>query len=511
MSKIEPHKRFNEQMYFFELKLHNPDGGEVILNPQAVLQLVIEDELLFWPIRGFFIYENPMEMFERKPTNEEIMITGLPSAVSTGLKNLEPYKFRNDGNDFLDITIRPINEEGKDNTLTHIPPEIWEIRYKCVIYDKDDLPGPDLTRKVKKFYFWDADYQKMLEKSISWSTATSKINPSTLVPNYQASLATDEQRKMPTGLAIKSILQDMNLSVDETNFDVGSTKIFYTAPHTHNVWDNLEYILNQHISSKNHNNDRVDLCLFDKDRFTQKFELMPMSKYFENAGHQTYVPGKYQIEHLFFEDMGAPRFNPLKSPILMTLTTDKDVKISQIKNYSFVDMAAGDNTEKMSTSPVYTYDFKTKTFGINFKYSNIQYLEESIKTNYIKDKVLSKGEYPLLTLNTNKLQNTKINPIFSVRNDVAAVQAKGLGKLLYDSLFLNQCLHFDVQGATMRRSGRFVAIDRQTFSDNNLDYKLCGQWFMTKIHHNFINDMYMNEVIAIKIHSYDNLNLKPNV
>lgn len=508
------YKTFNLQKYYIEVKLYNPDGDEKILNPESILHLVIEDDIHFWPIRGFLVYENPYEIIERKmvPDNE-IDSSDLDAETRAKLKAVRPYIFRNDGKDYLDITIRPELEEGSDLPIKQLPKDIWEMNYKCVIYDKEDVEVANITQKLKKFYFWDLDYQKMLDKKIQWSTATSSLNETSRSKGekYIASQASDNERKMFTGTAIKSILTDNNFKCSEIDFDKGSTKIFYSAYQDLDIWSNIEYILGQHMSEKTSNIEpsEMDICIFNKIRATQEFELVPLYKLFEKAGADATIPKEFQTEHLYFDETGNKiSSSPNKAPVLDKRDTSIDVKLTKIKKYQFVDMSGSDNTELLVTTPVLSYDFKNKTFGINMADSNISILEEKLKKIYIEKKLLSKnGFHPLITLNANKIANNTINPTISTRCDKPAILKKGLGKLLYSSMFLNQCLAFELEGATIRQSGRFVGIDRQTSSDNTLDYKLCGQWFITKVKHNFFHNMYINEIIAVKMHSYDNLNI----
>ena len=512
------YKNFNLQKYYIEVKLHNPDGDEMILNPESMLQLVIEDDLHFWPVRGFFIYENPYEIIERKMVNNDsIENSKLDASSRVSLKNLKPYTFRNDGKDFLDITIRPELDGDSDLPIKKLDPELWELKYRCVIYDKEDIEVQDITKKVKKFYFWDSDYQKMLDRQIPWSSATSSLNPTQreLGSSYNPSQATDEQRKMFTGDIIKSILLDSELKVDENLFDRGSSKIFYTTFHDMDTYDNIDYVLNQHISSKTIGSelgDESDICILNKERHNDSFSLMPLHKIFNKAGSDAALPLEYQLEHLFFDETGDPSNSPYKAPFLNTNDNNKDVKMTKIKKYRFVDMASADNTHLILTTPVHTYDRKTKTFGVSIENSNVIALEEKMKKMYIEKNLLTRnGSHLLLTLNNDKKQNKHISPTSTIRSNKAAVTKAGLGRLLHDSVFFNECLSFQVDGATIRQAGRFVGIDRQTSSDNTLDYKLCGQWFVTNVKHVFFHNMYSNEVLAVKMHSYDNMNIDQDV
>ena len=515
------YKSFNTQKYYIEVKMWNPDGYSLTLNPQAIMHMVIEDDLHFWPVRGFLVYENPFEIIERKfVSDQDIKNTYGDSQTSTDLLGVKAYIFRNDGRDYLDITIKPEVSQtpNEDLSVTTLPDEPWKLEYHCVIYDKEDIDVNNLTQKLKKFYFWDVDYQKMLDQKIEWSTATSDQNPTKRQKgnNYIPSLATDEERMMYTGTAIKDILDSNKFYTSDDIFDKGSTQIFNTNYNDRNIWENVNYLLQHHMSEKTKadTTEEVDVCVFSKNRYTGYFELEPLHSIFKKAGYQSNDPKEYQIEHLMMEDIGdvTTSISPFKSPVLDKLDATKDVKINKLKKYQFVDMSAGDSTNEMVTTPVYSYDFKTKTFSLNIADSNVITLTDKLNKIYIENKLLSvNGTHPLLTLNNMKTNNTSIHPIYSVHSEKPIILRKGLGRLLYSGLFLNECLSFQLEGATIRKSGRFIAIDRQTNSDNTLDYKLCGQWFITGVKHVFFHNMYLNEMVAVKMHTYDDLNLMTEV
>jgi hypothetical protein len=517
-----PEKLFNSQKYRVYVRLYNPDGYELILNPEAIMHMVIQDDLHFWPTRGFLVYENTNEIIERKfVSDQEIETSQLDAKTRADLKAFKPYVFRNDGRDYLDISIMPLGDmAGKDLTIKTLSEKDWELKYTFVIYDKEDIPANDFSKKVKKFYFWDKDYQTMLETKIQWSTATSAFNEAkrSLGSDYKPSLATDDERKMPTGSAIKAILDEngFKTTTDMDKFDKGSTRVLYTAFNDTNIWDSISYLNDNHISEKTTGSqplDEMDICILNKDRYTNEFELTPVYKIFDKAGNSPDLPKEYQLEHLYFEDSGkGGTHSPNKAPVLREVSTTNDIKIAKIKTYQYVDMSSGDSTNVLATTPVHSYDFKNKTFSINMADSNITKLEQKMGDMYIQNKLLTKnGEHPMLTLNKNKTNNMNINPVYSPRSDRPAIIKRGVGKLLYAGLFLNGCIMIQLDGASIRKCGRFVGIDRNTTSDNKLDYKLCGQWFVTNVSHVFFNSSYTNEITAVKMHSYDDLQLKTDV
>jgi hypothetical protein len=509
-SKI--YKQYNSKHYMVDLKIFNPSGETWYLNIAAIDHLEIEDDLHFWPIRGFFIYQNPHEVIERVMESNTALTNSVPDAkLKLNAETNKPYVFRNDGRDYLDITINLVDPDGK------LPKKQWVMTHHCVIYDKEDLTSADVGGKKKKFYFWDADYQKMLDNKIQWSTAKSTLNPTyrKLGDAYDPAQASDDERKMPTGIAIKSILTDHGFPIS-SNFDEGSTELFYSTYSDKNIWQNIQYLLQHHMSKKSTTiaplNER-DICIFNKERDTGEFSFIPINEFFKRAGNSPNIPKEYQLEHMYLEELvGEPSTSVLKAPKSQEYQTDKDFHSGLIKAYQFVDMSTDINTSLMVSTPVHSYDFKNKTFSINLADSNPTKIVDKVKTMYIDKNLLVKGLYPLITINKNKTDNSTIRPVYSPRSDKDAIIRHGVGDMLHWALFLNQCMRFQAVGLPIRQTGRFIGIDRMSFSDNKMDYKLLGQWFTTNVKHIFRGDgSYVNEVYAVKLHSYDDLKIDKTV
>lgn len=510
------YKIFNKQNYIFNVRLYDEvdPTNELYLNPLAITRLILIDDLHHWPFKGELVYENPHNIIERE------ILEPPEGAESPPTKT--PYKFRNDGKDLLHITIRLA--ENTDSLIKDLDPNIWAIDTTFAIYNKQDLPTGNIASKLIKFYFWDEAYQRMQRKNVIWSTATSKYNPAYMTDpiNFDPANAVDADREMFTGTAIKSLLLESGLFQPEDfdEIDVGSVKLFHNCPVNSTVADNVEELLSCHYGElKRQNNSEKqfgDLCIFDKDRYTNKFSLTPINKIFEKAGYEADNPLEYQIEHFYINDLifKDNMISIPKSPVKITpedskLDTTKDVTTVPITNFQYDDMAAFDNVKNVVSTPVHTYYPKTKTFMIYQEPSNVNNLETSLKDMYIKQKVLTDGSNPvLLTLNKEKIDADISNHIFIIRPDLGLATKNGLGRLLYSSLFLNQCMVFDVEGSTIRRSARFIGIDRNNLTDNAYDYKFCGQWFLTKVQHIFQNDMYINQVTCVKAHSFKDLKIR---
>jgi len=510
---VEQVKQFNSQQYLFEITLLPYDEAvePVKINPDAVVQLVIEEELLIGCEKGFLTFQNSNEMFQRQIKN--IGDTNLSAKAKSAFNNVG-YIFRNDGKDRLHIRIKPIKTPNLDNPeIDEVPDEGWLKEITANIYDVEDPMVNDIGSKLKRLYFHDHKYQKMTERDLLsvdnkiWSTATSKMNP-----NYgevAPSLATDEQRKMFTGDAIRDILENsLGFEIDEDNFDIGRTKMFHTATAGSSPLDNITYLWEHHLSEKQLPSEYYDISLILCDPDTEKFQFMPLSKIFENAGKGINEPGIYQIEHLFIEDVGTQdkADKVWMAPVLRTYDPNLDVKITKLKKYSFTEMSGVDSTRDLVSKSVHTYDSKSKTFSKHSADSQIKDVPNALQQDYITDKLFVKGnENTNIDLNKIKTDNLKHSYKFTPIADGDVAQRLGHASLILKSIFFNNCLTVELEGSTNRRVGRFIGVDRYHNNENEFDYSMCGQWLITRISHNFFKNSYVNEVNMVKPQVYDKI------
>ena len=370
--------------------------------------------------------------------------------------------------------------------------------------------------KLKRVYFWDKKFQFLLEKTNEWSTATgprrswfkSNINVPTPVAH-----ATDEQRSMYTGDAIASLIIDAGYEdfIDAKNWDSGSSKICFTSKADCSIYENIAYLLENHVSSSNQ-----DYCgLVQWDRTTNLLKLVPFNKSFEQAGKTT--PGSLQFEHLFYEEQQANNdskisASPWKAPYNKSPSLTNDIKVTEyntIHSYKFSQTSGFDNAKAFITRPVYSHWHKKKQFQVDVEENEIQNVKAFFKTNYV-EKLL--GTYPVMTLNQTKKQQQSILPVFSPistmdsKEDRYGRSSHGKSVTLFSSVLLNQCMTIRLRGSTHRHAGTFVGIDRlQQDSDTHYDYQICGQYLIVQVKH-FIEEWgYENELLLVKVHAYDKL------
>jgi hypothetical protein len=500
---------FNNHLHEIEIYILN-ESGTYGISPTSILSLNLENSLSNWVVNGDLTVLYSNELGEYLNGN---------------------FAFRNDGNDLLRLRIIPKNQKlpGQYNSL-NLDKKVWELNYIFSIYNVEDTTpqtGGNSTsqvlKKYRKFYFWDVRYQKMITKSIEYSTATSDRNPY----SKSASTTSDETRSLDTDLAMHDIinkalgydplLSKTGLEQDPKNsWEKGATKLFYTSPAACNSFEDLMYIYGRHTSSSSPD----DFSILDIERGNGDlgyFSLRSLSKYFEKAGSSSTAPGEYQLEHFYLQSntkkktgigtYRAPRSNAIANRDL----TFRDY--SYIIKYEFVDISPIVHSKAFVTTPVYSFDFAQRQYNVEFKNNSVSRAEDFFNQHYInylfKRGNTSGNNFLLKTDDLDKQNNYNINPVYSLYGSSADVQSRnpdGLHNLLRTGLFQNTCISFTVPGLTMREPGKFIAIDRPEGSmDGSFDDKLCGQWFVINVIHTFSNGAYYNNITAIKIHRFQGI------
>jgi hypothetical protein len=556
----------NQVKHEFEIYLDSGGGDSDQrihpINPNSIVNLTIEDSLANWVVKG------SLTIFHNPEIQDEVFNTLLgnysdSAETRNSLQDRSSYTFRNDGYDLLRIRIKP---NLKDSTFTGnklgiTDPVHWTISHLFSIYDAEDIDLPpgaqnqaSSTIKCLKLYFWDSWYQKMLSRILSYSTArSSNANIESdiqegIVDNF-GTIYTGDAMKEVIGLALsKDGVQvdgaSVSLNVDpvlkvpyepikNSDWDTGMSKIFYTAPTDATAFDTLDYLEKKHVSSEKIDSasgqldlsteqaiTRNDVSLLLKERGPNEldvgqFVLRPFSKFFEKAGKDTLVPGEYQIEHFFVQGYGgeARATAMLKAPINQGNNDKVDFsspKFSTITSYRFIDMSALTNTENFTNKPVHSFNFKKRTFNIEFQNNSVKNARQFINEKYIKP-LYKKGSPDndrlfLITLNKDK-EKLNTRPTFSLYGDLPLLrQTEGLHKLLRTGVFFNTAVNFRVLGLTNREPGRFIAIDKTSGAESgDFEDKFYGQWFVINVRHIIESEIYYNDITAVKIHRFQPL------
>lgn len=501
--------RLNNQDYEVVVNLYNTQGQIFSINTASILSLVIEEDSRRWYKKGSIIIDNKENVLERRP-NEFIS------------KDLN-YKFRNDGRDLLFVNIKPVLKSGSYVDDSPFPKELWEMSYIFSIYDVEDInTGATTQYKNKKLYFWELDHQLMTETNSSWSTNNVLYELYPELQGYSSQLS-DEDRKVPTGYAIKNLIETIlkdktNPPLFSDNWDPGSSTIFYSPPNPSFAEDDLDYLLYRHVCSDYYSNVKGDASLLFRDRYSKVWSLISLSRLFSDAVLNKKTAGPLQLEQFLLASANA---NSVIIPSLRHTPQDplnqRNIylgQLSSINNFQFVDMAAVDNTFVLTNYPCYSNNIRQKQFNLDLEENTAESIKNFFQKNYVDKLGFETKPKPqaLLTLNKNKTEIHNIRPSYSYGSSRINRYADIRNPALKTALFLNQCLSFTVPGSTFRQANTFIGLDRSTGSvDTDFDEKLLGQWYAFRVTHEFTQNSYTNTIAAVKPHADKDIRIDDSI
>lgn len=484
----------NGKEYIFKIILVNNDTPNETtvfeFNPNMVEDLVIEESLFQWYTQGNMTYINYDEGLER----------GGRSALDPfNTEDTFLYKYRFDCYDTLIISIQPLNLDPADD------PNEFLLEYKFAIYDVQDIPAKDNEKKRKKIYFWDIDYQFMLDKNVAWSSI---MHPKfSELSKYQISQLTNYQRSIQVSELLELFLEHENICnfvnrIDRDNWRYTAINhlMFYTSPSQNFLSDDLDTLISNAIAS-----DQYDYSpmIFSKDRAPKtkengKFTLLPLSEYYERSQTDLFM------ENMFIQYKGYNQAIPLKSPKY------KSYQESVILSYQYAQSAGIDNSRAYQIKPQTNYNHGSGQFNWDSAWHTPSVAKKFVANNMTKH-LKALGENPekntLVLLNQyKKSKSYTLTPEYSDQPTREGRLATGRNKLISSMVQLNDTINFVARGLTFRRPGRFIGIDLLYGHDNmDFDNRLMGQWLVAEVKHVFRSAEYFNEMTCIKIHTYQNL------
>ena len=547
---------YDVQLYIMELALDtysqnndplpttNPNPKvryKIGLSPTSIINFTIKETLANWV------------------TTAELTIQSPSDDILKDLDTQSTKLFNNDGSDLLYVKIIPSDISFVGQRLTKSD---WKLEYTFAISDIVDIENPvgleglptNPSIRCKKLYLVDYKYHLMQSKKLLYSS---------YFPSENETVNQRPEGIKETGLMIRDIfrlcgfsksLPPLNSKKEEykNSWDIGSSKMFYTASSDSKASDVLDYIYAHHTSEnsktvifkngelKSNLNgvsggkaEVFDFCILKSERspnseniethqgiqdmYVGEISLVPMMKYFENAGNEYNSPGKFQVEHFFVPDSLKPsEYEPLRSPVDIENKIPQDFKLkgySEIVKYTLMDMSALTNIQLFKSAPVISNNMRTGEFKMELMENRIETVKRFIADNYIENLYRAYGnessqndDYFLVSLDKTKdLYN--INPVYSLYGgieDNPIRQSYGIQNLLKMGIFLNQGINFKVPGLTLRTSGRFIGIDKYLGADSEslYDEKLLGQYFVIDVKHIFEGTSYYNDITAIKIHNW---------
>lgn len=511
--------------FYFGVVMSN-GKQKTVFNKSGIQELVIEDDLFTWYTKGYMRVSNDEDNFER---------TSGPEKFLQALGFDPNYKIRGDGRDILSINITPHLETLNMFMLRvsgiNVQPDedIYKLSNDYAVYDiKTEYEG---NKQYKTFYFWDLRYQLLLERNIHYSTALVKTQEDKQF-GKEVRQVNNEDREIESGKAIqefiKQSLEDQNPEFDDELWDTGGGKVFYSSPAQYKGINDLDYLIDNHVSNDNGDND---YSILKYDIYIKKWTLISLSKYFQNAldGEKAgdYQYDKFQINahagnipwflsllsaknkspNLSISDINSRAKSMKVPPALKKLgqTYRKNMPPGESlelepTSWKFEDLVGIDNQTLLTTYAVHSYNISDHEFNIDVFDNEIQTVSEKFQEQYVEKNFLGDPK-PLLNflMTPGKKQQKVLNNLYTLDTDQKLRAVKGRNQLYKNLIFLNQACSLMVKGDTHRRSGRFFSLDRKdTYFDNEYDQKILGQYFIVNTKHIFDGETYKNEILGVK-------------
>jgi hypothetical protein len=501
-TQAPPIARLQDTDYSFEVIIFNSDGIEFKINPNAISDFKIVDELEKFYHYGFIVFKNDQDVLESIETVDS----------DNNTKMFNPYVFRGDGRDFLRVRIKPTKNEGDLISGDSSKNDEFELSFIFSIYDYEDLYGEIKSEKFKKLYFWDYTYQILNEKNSHFTTS-----------KYSKGLS-DAERSIHTGDAIKNLLTEIfkdeiqgKIAFD-ADFDKGSSKVFYSSPAEYKAIDDLNYLLDRHVSSRESD---FSPCLFKKER-NSSFSLRPITSYFKGAyykGNNSIgnLGGGFLIENFVMgKQDSSDRGNnnsPLRTPGI-SLFSSNLADYSYVENYNVSNMSADDAQNNIVSYYVHNYDYNTKLFTVDSNENNFETNNKIYNKNFVNYMKGRAGKSPSSNMSTNlfRKENKNLKHVFNSSTTPEQRLNSGRNQFLLSSIFMNTAISFRTNGSVRRQTGRFITIQRNNSqADSSFDNKIMGIYMITNITHSFIKGSYQNYIVCTKAYNMDDNKLTGKV
>lgn len=483
--------RYGDMEYEFTAFLFNPDSGgqAFILRPEAIIELMIEDDINDHSHTGYVILDNTRDHLERPP-----------------IEGGSTYLFRGDARDVFRFILTPVLNPDQITTQNQEKVrELMTLNFDFIVYDIEDyFEGGSKRRKL---YFHDLFKQLLGEQGSSFSTAKFITN---------AAYLNNEDRGLNTGIILSKLIEgglskEDGLSTSFINFDTGSTKLFYSSPVDYRVTDCIQYVLSKHVSSQQNNFDK---CILRIERYTRKWSLISLAEYFSRAYRKsTDSAGDLFLENYLLEGLKDRNTKTLNATVKRAPTYAPYLANNAIlSNYSFIP-SSGLTQQAVIGSAVSSYGHKNKAFRVDMQETSFERLAEVYKQNYVAPMKGEKGS-PSSNLYPNKyrVDQKNIDLMFST-SEYNPQQRLGIGRSdsLKDALMLNSTISFTAPGVTYRQSCRFIGVDRNDDSFNcTFDDKMLGIYFIVNTKHIIKNNTYTNSIVAIKSSDYRDIKFVGN-
>jgi len=496
----------DDRSYFFTLIIYNEDGKYIQVRKNSLEEFIIEDNILDFYHKGYMIMKNSHDAIERQTERWE------------GFERIpvETFRFRGDARDYMRFELH-VNLDSDLGTAEKIESEFYSMTFDFVITHIEDLPAETTASKKKKIYFHDKRCQRLIERDLYWHSGQAAIRQGETAYNRPLSQMSNEERTIRSGLGIKDIIQSaLPGSKFSKDWDPGSRPVFYTTPGNSKAIDDLEAMFSKHVSSDDTDNQPSILRL---ERYSNTWSLSPLSYYFSRAyDKSTGKPGVYQNETFYISAEVDTGGNSGQSTKVPEGEPNPEINvhlpgISEITNYVFSEMPGSDQQTYIVSSPITTYDAKTREFKFYHEKTSITNMYD-----YFKDTITgtvmggTSGPHTEFFINNTKKTNKNVQLLHSTDGDDLGVLIKSRNRVMRQALYGGPAILFTIKGSSNRRAGRFIAVDRRNpYEENDFDSKILGQYFVTKVTHRINAEGYSNTIMGSKPYYYSTVEFNNDI
>jgi hypothetical protein len=524
--------QIGDNLYIFDVYLFNGETKAGITY-SSIEEFSIVDDLRYFFSYGYIVFNDSQDVFES--------FNGLGGGEKT-----IPYTFRGDGRDYLQVEIMPQMKETdcSVSSISEKDKEEFCLKYTFSIYKiKEDIME-DKGVKYKRLYFWDVDYQLLNEIDSHFSTSEVPLDENLPINGInqkqsqstttlsdtntsQKKVKNTDDLKRYTGDAIKTLLDKCFNKITSVGFkaskewDKGGGLVEYHTNANNKAIDDLEYLLDYHVSEKAY--DYVP-CLLKKTRYLEEYTLIPVTVYLQNTIYKSSAGGgigALASGLASFLGMGGGR-NLSEDFFIGKLDTSGSglggifnfgsagssssfnaPNYNIIENYSYMKADADIVQKDISTHCVHSYDpngfFTCSIKSNNFKNSTSSIFKDNVKN--LSDSPNSQS-YDILPKNQLREENKNVQHVYASGLGIGQDFQKlnfGRNRALMASVFKNSAIYFRIRGLSRRKSGTFFNVNR---TDNQLsnehDKNLLGKYFTTMVIHEFKSGMYYNHIYGTK-------------
>jgi len=505
-------EQFDDRRFKFGIYLINQDRRYAKIRKGSIDELILIDDITDWFHHGHLTFLNPDDVFER--AQEQLLNDGSDLTEKT---KIYPYRFRGDGRDMLYMYMEPHINPDEESPTTEINSPVHTMKFLFSIYATEDIQDPRGKRyKKQKIYFHDYRLQMLREKNLYYSTAKN-LSTRGLVDEKQQPISqmSNMERGKATGEIIQDILASTLLTTDTSglfsqHWEFGEEKMLYTSPSENKAIDDLSYVLDKHVSSSSSSNQP---CILKLQRMTERWELLPVGTYFDRSVNLG-GPGAYQDEYFLLSFDSEADTSEVIPPERKTFGKGSRSgminlhypDISIIDDYVFSEVNGVDCQEVLNSVIVHRYQEDNKLFAVDMQSGNIKSVRDDFQSLFISSTYGGEGGSGTTSWlsDSSRESNVNVSVNSSWSPNKKSSLSIGRNKSLLSALLLGNTINFTSRGVTSRRSGVFMAIDRDNnYIDSEYEEKVLGQYFITRVIHKITSTgEYENNIMGVKPYMY---------